>query len=195
MLGSIRYSFDSLIRHCPERRLRRVYAFEPSRRAYCRLVANLEANDARFVEPFAVAVSEETGFSLFYEPEGHLTNGSLGRGFAAHFSTTVRDRMVVTLAGSSLGELFARHERVLLKIDAEGFEPRILGTMAPILERHRPDLLIEVLEGVDKQLQALDCLEAYARFQLTAEGPSRRASLISDPVDRDWLLTMSPPPL
>jgi hypothetical protein len=47
-------------------------------------------------------VSDETGFSSFYEPEGHLTNGSLGRGFAEHFSQTVRDSMVVTLAGSSL---------------------------------------------------------------------------------------------
>jgi FkbM family methyltransferase len=148
--------FDALMRHCPASRLCRVYAFEPSRRAYGRLLANLEANDARFVEPFAVAVSDETGFSPFYEPEGHLTNGSLGHGFAEHFSQIVRESMVVTLAEPSLGELFARHERVLLKIDAEGFEPRILGAMAVILERHRPDLLIEVLEGVDNQLQVLD---------------------------------------
>jgi hypothetical protein len=81
---------------------------------------------------------------------------------------------------------------VLLKIDAEGFKPRLLGAMAPVLERHRPDLLIEVLEGVDKQLHALDCLAAYACYRLSTEGPSRRATLMADPVDRDWLLTMSP---
>jgi FkbM family methyltransferase len=184
--------FDALIRDCPGGRLRKVYAFEPSRKAFARLLANLEANDARYVEPFAVAVSDETGFSLFYEPEGHLTNGSLNREFAELFGRTVRDTMVVTLAGPTLAALFARHERVLLKIDAEGCEPQILAAMAPVLGRHRPDLLIEVLQGVDKQLMALECLAAYAYFRLNVEGPLRCDTLTADPVDRDWLLTTSP---
>jgi FkbM family methyltransferase len=152
----------------------------------------LDANDARSVEAFAVAVSDESGFSQFYEPEGHLVNGSLSRGFAEQFSQSVRKNTVVTMAGSKLSELFARHQRVLLKIDAEGFEPRILATMATILERHRPDLLIEVLHGVDVQLNALDWVAAYACFHLTAEGLFRRDALTADPLHRDWLLTMSP---
>jgi hypothetical protein len=64
--------------------------------------------------------------------------------------------------------------------------------MAPVLERHRPDLLIELVEEVDEQPRALDCLAAYAYFHLTAEGPSRRDTLTTDLVDRDWLLAMSP---
>jgi FkbM family methyltransferase len=184
--------FDALIKRCPSGRLRRIYAFEPSRMAYLRLLANLDANDARFVDPFAAAVSDETGFASFFEPDGHLTNGSLERGFAQQFSNTVRSSMVVTLAGSTLADLFDRHQRVLLKIDAEGSEPRILSAMALVLTRHRPDLLIEVLEGADERLQALECLDGYAYFLLTAEGPSRRPALIADTINRDWLLTTSP---
>jgi FkbM family methyltransferase len=184
--------FNALIAHAPAARLRRVYAFEPSPTAYRRLLANLEVNQARSVEAFAVAVSDETGFSQFYQPEGHLVNGSLLRGFAEQFSQSILDNTVVTMAGSELADLFVRHQRVLLKIDAEGSEPRILAAMATILERHCPDLLIEVLQGVDAQLNALDCLGGYKCFHLTAEGPSRRDRLTASPAARDWLLTMSP---
>jgi hypothetical protein len=48
------------------------------------------------------------------------------------------------------------------------------------------------LDGVDAQLEALDCLAAYGRFRLSAEGPSRRDTIAAEPVDRDWLLTSSP---
>jgi hypothetical protein len=52
------------------------------------------------------------------------------RGLAELFSQSIRNNTVVTIDGSKLAELFARHQRVLLKIDAEGFEPRILAAMA-----------------------------------------------------------------
>lgn len=183
--------FDALIRRNPSGRLRRVYAFEPSCQAHDRLRANLRANDAVSVQAFAVAVSDKTGFSQFYEPEGHLTNGSLSRGFAELFSP-VHENLVVAIDGSQLTDLFARHECVLLKIDAEGFEPRILEALATILERHRPDLLIEVLPGSDAELNKLDCLDGYSLYHLTDSGPCRREMLAADSVARDWLLTMLP---
>jgi FkbM family methyltransferase len=184
--------FDALIKDQPGGALRHVYVFEPSCRAYRRLTANLQANAAEFVSPFAVAISDKTGFSEFYEPEGHLTNGSLSREFAEHFSPSVRSSMVITLAGPLLADIFARHDRVLLKIDAEGSEPPILAAMAPILKQHAPDLLIEVLSGVEQQLQRMDELAAYSKLLLTSSGPSLRDALYADPADRDWLLTRHP---
>jgi FkbM family methyltransferase len=184
--------FDALIRACPAGRLCSIYAFEPSRAAYTRLLANLKTNNARSVETFAVAVSNESGFARFYQPEGRLTNGSLSIDFANLFPEPISERLVVTIAGSQLADLFARHARVLLKIDAEGSEPKILTSMASIIERYRPDLLIEVLKGVDEELRSLDVLAVYERFQLTAAGPCLRNALMADDADRDWLLTMSP---
>jgi FkbM family methyltransferase len=181
-----------LIKGHPKGKLRHVYSFEPSSKAYARLSANLALNDTRHVSAFAAAISDKTGFSPFYEPEGHLTNGSLSREFAAHFSPNVRSSTAITLAGPVLAELFAAHPRVLLKIDAEGCEHRILAAMASILECHSPDLLLEVLPGAEDQLNAMSRLSGYQKFLLTSKGPSPRDAFKPDAVERDWLLTRFP---
>jgi hypothetical protein len=90
------------------------------------------------------------------------------------------------------GDLFDRHTPVLLKIDAEASEPQILRALAPILERHAPDLLVEVLPGVDDELEREPCLEGYVKFLLTAHGASWREAIRADPANRDWLMTRSP---
>jgi FkbM family methyltransferase len=184
--------FDALIKSEPNDRLRHVYAFEPSRMAYARLLANLEVNAACFVSPFAVAICDRTGFSPFYEPAGHLTNGSLSQGFAAQFSPCIRSCTVVTLAGPVLADIFSAHARVLLRIDAEGSEPQILTAMAPIITRHAPDLLVEVLPRVDERLAHAGCLAGYTKFLLTAGEASPRESFNADSADRDWLFTRFP---
>jgi FkbM family methyltransferase len=184
--------FDALIQRAPAGRLRCVYAFEPSRIAYCRLVANLEVNDAHTVEAFPVAIGDTTGFAHFYQPVGRLVNGSLSRDFAELFSQSIIENQVVTLVSSQLSELFARHRRVLMKIDAEGLEPRILAAMAPVLQKHRPDMLLEVLEHTDTELNKLVCLKGYVLYLVGRNGPSRRVSFAADRVARDWLVTASP---
>lgn len=183
--------FDALAKRA-DTRLTAVYSFEPSRSAYARLVANLVANDARVVTPFCLAVAQETGFTQFYEPDGHLTNGSLARDFAGSFSSSVRDSTIFAVNGAALEPLFAAHRRVLLKIDAEGLEPEILAAMAPLLDRYRPDLLVEILPEIDRKLGESRCLSNYGFLHLLiAAGPSRRSTLCADPLARDWLLTAS----
>jgi FkbM family methyltransferase len=184
--------FDALAKRA-NARLAAVYSFEPSRAAFARLIANLTANDARAVTPFCVAVAQETGVTQFYEPDGHLTNGSLAPDFAHSFSTTVRQSAVIAVSGAALEPLFAPHRRVLLKIDAEGLEPEILAAMEPVLERYRPDLLVEILPEIDCRLAALRCLAPYGFLHLLTDGgPGRRERLVADPSARDWLLTASP---
>jgi len=183
--------FEALICQNPAGRLRRVYAFEPSREAYGRLVANLRANNARSVECFAAAVSDEGGLVRFYEPDGHLTNGSLSPSFAGMFSPTVGERFVVSIGGSQLADLFARHQQVLLKIDAEGSEPRILAAMASILDRYSPDILIEVLQGAEDEINRIGCLAGYTFFHLAPDGASKHRKIAADRLARDWLLTKS----
>lgn len=184
--------FDALARASEGGRLRRIYSFEPSLPAYRRLLANLAINKATTVEPFTVAISDRTGFADFYHPEGHLMNGSLFREFASVFAENVESSSIVCLAGMELAALFERHHRVLLKIDAEGAGRNIVSSMAPIIERHRPDLLIEVLDGADAELRELEVLAPYACFGFANCGPVRRDHLFADPLCFDWLLTMSP---
>jgi len=181
--------FDALIKQNSECCLRRVYAFEPSSEAFLRLLANVKANGAHFVTPFAVAVSDTTGFLAFHEPDGHLTNGSLSPGFASQYSPSVRSTTTVALDGAALTQLFEQHKRVLLKIDAESHEPHILRAMESIVTQHAPDILVEVLPSIDKELNALRTLAPYRKFLMTPQGLSRRSDLRADPLNRDWLLT------
>jgi FkbM family methyltransferase len=183
---------DALIKSSPGSRLRHVYAFEPSAQAYDRLLANLRANAAEHVTPFAVAIADATGLITFHEPEGHLTNGSFSREFAAQFSPSVRASTVMAVEASVLADILANQAPVLIKLDAEGAEPQILAALAPVLQRHAPDLLVEVLPGIDERLERLEALAPYTRLLLTPEGASAHRGLRADPSHRDWLLTRSP---
>jgi FkbM family methyltransferase len=138
-----------------------IYAFEPSAEAYGRLLTNMALNEGavnvgRHATAFNCAVSDSTTFVDFFEPAGHLTNGSLDASFAGQFSETVVKRKVLAIDAQSLAPLFSG--RTLVKIDVEGAEPRILKAMAGLLRERRPDLLIEVLESTEAALNQLDFL-------------------------------------
>jgi len=59
-----------------------VYAFEPSPEAYRRLLNNRHLNNAHNLKPFNLAIGDNSGFLDFFEPRGHLTNGSFLLDFA-----------------------------------------------------------------------------------------------------------------
>lgn len=183
---------SAVMRHAPGGKLKRIYAFEPDLTNFRRLLTNLEINGAQGVDAFALAISDETGFSTFYQPEGQLKNGSLSQDFSALFSAPTSTKTVAALSAASLEPLFQRHERMMVKIDAEGYEPQILSALEPLLARYQPDLLVEVLAGVDEQLQQMQSLKGYAFFQFTADGPVRHDRLVANPLERDWLVTTTP---
>ncbi len=122
-VGVFTVFFDALARRGS--RLRRVIAFEPSREAYGRLLSNLKANGATTVVPFNAAVGVSSGFQTFYEPEGHLTNGSFRREFSEIFSKTVHSTSVLAVGATELFFFIGSVRKALIKIDAEGFEVSI----------------------------------------------------------------------
>jgi FkbM family methyltransferase len=149
----------------------RIYAFEPSVAAYRRLLANLAANEEERATTFNCAVSDSTAFIDFFEPSGHLTNGSLDASFAAQFSDNVVKRRVLAIDAHSLAPLISG--RTLVKLDVEGAEPRVLAAMAGLLREHRPDLVIEVLENTVADLNRIEFLldGSYSIFSLADSGP------------------------
>lgn len=191
-IGWIALSLDSLIRARPNGKLRDVFAFEPSPKVFARLLANMDANGATSITPFCAAISSAVGFEAFYQPEGRLSNGSLSQDFSRLFTVPSSKTTVVTLAADTLEAFFTSRSSVLVKIDVEGYEPQVLAALGAIIERHRPDLVIEVLKGVDTQVLALGCLEGYASFRILEGGCLERAPLAFDPGHRDWLLTVEP---
>jgi FkbM family methyltransferase len=164
----------------------RVYSFEPSPLAYRRLLGNLAANGSNRVALFNCAVSDETGFADFFEPSGHLQNGSLNLSFANLFSSSVATRKVLAIDALGLEPLFAG--RTLVKVDAEGADPKILASMKPLLHRFRPDLLVEVLPGTEDELNQLDLMAGgnYTAYSLTDAGAVPKVRLVANRSHRDY---------
>jgi FkbM family methyltransferase len=175
--------------HLAQRDGARVFAFEPSLEAFSRLQSNLTANGCSKVVAFNAAVSSTDGTASFFEPRGHLTNGSLRSEFASNFSATVQETRVTTIGPTTIQEMVASHPRLLIKVDVEGAEPEIMLALTPIWDvDHPPHLIIEVLEGVDAALNAPPgLLERYEAFELTADGAVLRPRLTAG-IGRDYYL-------
>ncbi|HYA18521.1 MAG TPA: FkbM family methyltransferase [Bryobacteraceae bacterium] len=168
----------------------KMYAFEPSPEAFHRLLRNLRLNRADDVIPMQCAIAGESGLIRFYEPEGHLTNGSLLRDFAASFDDRVSIRTSLALGGAALGEL-VESGPVLIKIDAEGAEELILRSMESLIERWRPDIVLEVLPRFEQGLNSISFLRrcGYRFFALTADGPIEQSCFAAGSSnERDYVL-------
>lgn len=148
-----------------------VYAFEPSRRMFFRLMENLTLNGVSNLFVFNCAIFSESGFLNFHEPVGRETNGSLSESFASIFSRQLVTAPVPVLAASTMEPFFVRPP-VLVKIDAEGSEPQVLQSLAELIDRHRPDLLIEVLSVTEAALNDLRFVRdgSYQLFNVRPEG-------------------------
>ena len=181
--------FDALAKTGGETRLRSIVCFEPSTKACERLSANLAANGCKHVTAHCAAVGQSSGTMDFFEPEGHLTNGSLVRNFAGFFSATVNTRPVQVRGPEHIAALLERYPKVLLKIDVEGYEPELLDALTDAILRYRPHLVVEVLSQTVDRLNQLRWLEAYELFQLRPNsGPRICAHLVCDDEFRDWLI-------
>ncbi len=166
-----------------------VYCFEPSKRAYARLLANIECNDAHSVVPINSAVSETTGFVTFFEPAGHLTNGSLDKEFASQFAENVSSTTVATLSGADVLELAGNFHSILLKIDVEGAEHRIIQALEAFILLKRPTIIIEVLEVVVAELNKIDFLaQHYRLYLMTPDGLIEKSVFQADSHYRDYCL-------
>jgi FkbM family methyltransferase len=179
---------DTVRRRRPQGPSQTIVSFEPAAEPFRRLQRNLEANGARVIA-FQAAVGATAGLRDFYEPVGHLTNGSFVREFAAHFAGQLERTTVVVVAAADLEKWLVSAQKALIKIDVEGYEPELLAALGPLLEMYRPDLLIEVMPGTAGPLQADATLARYERFLLTRGGLQAETTFFFSPSYFDWFLT------
>lgn len=168
----------------------RVFAFEPSREAFFRLLANERLNPSPNLIPFNCAVGSRTGFHDFFEPKGHLTNGSLDSNFAGGFSDQVDVHQVLVIDGHLLGSLLPDSGRVLIKIDTEGSECAVLEGLHDLIHQRQPDIILEVLPGYAKLLNDMECVRSgsYLLFNITPDGLQRHETFQATP-HRDYFLS------
>ena len=179
--------FDALARRRSAGERPRLVAFEPAPQAYQRLQRNLAINGAE-VEIHQKAVGDRSGQRTFYEPRDHLTNGSLVRSAAAFHAEQVTETVVTVVAAGELERWLKPARRALLKIDVEGYEPQLLAALGPLIERHRPDLIVEVLPGTPEALAGNASLAGYERFLIAGDGLKKEENFYFSREHFDWLL-------
>ena len=77
---------------------------------------------------------------------------------------------------------------LLIKIDAENYEPLILRALSGLIMKYRPEIILEVLPPVADAIETSPCLSTYNRFLITTEGPKRFAKIEASVDYRDRLL-------
>ncbi|MDB9375006.1 FkbM family methyltransferase [Nodularia sphaerocarpa] len=163
----------------------KIFAFEPSKEAYLRLLKNLHINEANSIQTYNCAVGDKTGFFDFFEPQGHLTNGSLNEEFAYLFSNKVSHNKALVIKGDYLSHMVGeghtygvrvasrkeRSYRTLVKIDVEGAEFEVLSGMKEFILVQKPTLIIEILSTYEDKLNKLNFLhDNYDLYNLTEDG-------------------------
>jgi FkbM family methyltransferase len=176
----------------PGSKLAKIIVFEPSPEAFRRLLENLRVNGTQRVHALQAAITPASGFQTFFEPKGHLTNGSFIREFAELFSDTITEREVVVIAAAELESFLSSARKALIKIDVEGFEPMLVASLQPLIQRYQPDLLIEVLEKTAEQLDQTPALGRYRKYLVTDERLEEAKHLFACAKYRDWLLLIEP---
>jgi FkbM family methyltransferase len=158
----------------------RVVAFEPMPRAFAALEGNARRNPGCDITCVQAAVGDLTGqVRLYTDPSREYDM----------MATVVRSDLPVASSGhdasGDVRELLVDQVRLdrwlestdiervdLIKIDVEGAEGAVLRGMGDVLERDRPDLIVEVLSDdagaeVSRALSGL----GYEHFLLTPAGP------------------------
>lgn len=131
----------------------KVVAFEPMPANVWRLGVNAKRNKVR-IEALSVAASDHQGsVTLNYNPNVALTTGaSLEPGIAKHTAGIV----VKCITIDSLG----LQDVAAIKIDVERHEPCVIRGAMQTIERDRPSLLVETLDG-DMRAAVLKLLPSY----------------------------------
>ena len=124
-----------------------VHCFEPIRRIYGRLVANLSANGLHGrVKAHNIALDETDGEAIINVFAGRFTNLLTGASLVEKkHRETVGGEPVETLRFDAFVEEHDVPGVDLVKIDVEQAEKQVVAGMEGVLEEHRPHMLVEVI--------------------------------------------------
>lgn len=115
-----------------------VWAFEPNRRVYARLLENARRNRYRF-HARRLALSSRAGKAIFYHnPAVPLTSGG------SIEAPTCSAPQAETVDMAALDDFAAEFSALtLVKIDVEGHEAAVLAGAEAVIAQHRPALILE----------------------------------------------------
>ena len=130
----------------------RVIACEPQPELAERIRANAALNRLANLTVIEAAISDRDGSTTFYTyREGEFSRALSGLTPAKGAERAIEVR---TLSGAGLAREVVLDRLDLIKIDAEGADATVLGTLDALVERHRPAILFEHREQHWRRLGA-----------------------------------------
>jgi FkbM family methyltransferase len=156
-----------------------VVSFEPVGALFADLEANVRLNGLAQVRPYRLALADRCGAALFAFSGRHPTQGKL---VGCEPSYDNPEATAAPVEAAALDELVARDRLPppgLLKIDVEGAAALVLRGAARTIERHAPDVFIELHGGEEQQAVKEHLLARGYRLE-TLDGAA-----VADPT-RGW---------
>ncbi|ARJ66576.1 hypothetical protein WV31_13305 [Magnetospirillum sp. ME-1] len=146
----------------------RIHAFEPWQPARDAILRNIGINRIENIEVHEVGLSDHAHDAVYYAPT--LANKGTGSFLAGHNLSNREAGRLPLVDGDSY--LAARGiDRVdVIKLDAEGFEPRVLAGLAGTIARCRPVMVLEENAASTDPIAFERLGEGWERFTL-AGGP------------------------
>ena len=147
----------------------KVIAFEPNPQNFRNLVANVKVNHLSNVLCEAMAISDREGTATLYLTESDMS-ASLMKDFQAEDTTQVGTIEVSTITLDTYVQMRRISGPMIIKVDMEGHEPAFFRGAGGTLQRHHPDIVLEVLYDMDPELIAYLTSLGYHFYPITDKG-------------------------
>jgi FkbM family methyltransferase len=167
----------------------RILAFEPLDRVAKRLREHVELNAASNIEIVERALGSREGeVEIYYVPYGIPSSTSASQAFMSPHADA-RPSLVSMTTLDSVVAAYDANDVDLIKIDTETTEPDILRGGLGVLEKQRPVVICEVLEGygIEREIQELFTSVRYRFFLLHGDGPIPKKEIVPHHEYRNYL--------
>jgi FkbM family methyltransferase len=144
----------------------RVFAFEPIRRVYEKLTANVVLNDFD-IKCFEAGVSDKDGTAMIHDlPDSHVYSVTIGGSIHGPDVETF-PTAIATVRLDSIIEQEQLDHIDLIKIDVETHEPQVMQGFGKYLDLFRPTILIEILsDEIGEQVEEIVKDKGYLYFNI-----------------------------
>ena len=169
-----------------------IHAFEPIPEFYSTLERNNDSNDARIIIHRS-ALSNEPGVLPMFMPQefaGNVYSASLSKDhYLKYQQSTPRIFEVSVEVFDELAHRSAIEDVDLMKVDAEGFDFKVLMGMEQTLVRDTPDVLIEISsDEVGKGIETLLPATKYRYFNICEDGTFDLTHRLKPTAERNYLV-------
>ncbi len=155
----------------------KVTAFEPIESIYKKNLIFHKANNIQTNDIKNIAISDKDGTTEIYLPDSldneEETTATLDKDSWQHSSKHIRFSVKTRKLDSFVKDMnLSIKEKVVIKIDIEGFELYALKGAKEMITTHKPYIVCEVLSRKDADLETFKFMEnlGYQTFAITADG-------------------------